>query len=140
MSNIVVVDGANVAYVEKTNDGKPKVANLTRVQHALEDEGFDPIIIVDASLVYEVDDREQLESLLDQQVIRQAPAETDADFFVLQTAEDYKAQVVTNDQYEDYQERFPWIGEKRLPFMIVKGKVEFYRPSMEENGETAQKD
>jgi hypothetical protein len=125
----IVVDGANVAYAEKTDEGKPKVSNLAKIHDRLHEEGYDPVIIVDASLVYEVDDRQQMEGLLDKQKLRQAPAETDADYFVLRTAQDHGAQIVTNDQYEGYQDEFD-VEERRVPFMIVDGEVELYWPKL----------
>lgn len=126
---MIVVDGANAAYAEKTDDGKPKVSNLIALYDKLEEEGYAPLIIVDASLVYEVDDPDQMEGLLDKQKLRQAPAETDADYFVLRTAKDHDAQIVTNDQYEEYQDEYD-IEERRIPFMIVDGEVELYWPEV----------
>ncbi len=125
-----VVDGANVAYIEQSAEGKPKVSNLVAVYQALKDKGYDPIIIIDATLHHNVDDPQQLEALLEQQKVRQAPAGTDADFFVLDTAERFDAIVVTNDRYEDYLDRFPWFEERRVPVMIVRGKVELYEPDL----------
>ena len=133
MSEIIVVDGANVAYGEESKDGRPKVANLTLMRKALEARGFDPIVVVDASLAHHVDDEEQIKALFEQQRLRQAPAGTDADYFVLSTAEDHEARVVTNDTYEKYREQFPWIEERRLPFMIIKGQVELYQPQLDGN-------
>lgn len=127
---VIVVDGANVAYVERSHDGKPKVSNLTAVYHALEREGFDPIVIVDASLRYDVDDPDQLEALIDGQRVRQAPSGTDADYFVLEFAGDHDAFVVTNDNYEAYRDRYPWIEDRRVPVMIVQGEVELYAPKL----------
>ncbi|MFP4344574.1 MAG: NYN domain-containing protein, partial [Anaerolineales bacterium] len=72
----------------------------------LQDMEFEPIIIVDASLRYEVDDPEQLEGLFDKQKVRQAPAETDADYFVLQMAQEVNAPVVSNDTYDRYREEY----------------------------------
>lgn len=129
--NLIVVDGANVAFNEKAQSGKPKVSNLVTVRKVLEEKGYEPIIFVDASLRYEIDDPQQLEALLDDQVIRQAPAETDADYFILATAERFDVPVVSNDEFERYTDQFPWIEERRVPLMIVKGKVELYQSSLE---------
>jgi hypothetical protein len=128
----IVVDGANVAFEELTKDGKPKVSNLVAVRRALEDRGFDPIIFVDASLRHEIDDPRQLESLIDRQIVRQVPAGTDADYFVLMTAEQQHAQVVSNDRYGPYHDEFPWIDKRRVPVMIVEGQVQLYEPKLEE--------
>jgi hypothetical protein len=129
MSNrkeVVVIDGANVAYEEKSAGGRPKLSNLLKVRRELEDRGFEAIILVDASLKYDIDDQTQLESLIRTQQVRQVPAGTDADFFIIELAEQLDARIVTNDRYKDYADRHPWISERRLPYMIVKGEVVLY--------------
>jgi hypothetical protein len=123
---VVVIDGANVAYEERSGGGKPKLSNLLKVRRELEERGCEAVIIVDASLKYDIDDQEQLETLIRSQQIRQVPAGTDADFFIIQFAHELDALMVTNDRYRDYAERFPWIPERRLPYMIVKGEVVLY--------------
>lgn len=131
----IVVDGANVAYVEQTQDGKPKMSNLVAVREALEQKGYDPIIIVDASLIHEIDDPDQLQAFLDSQRIHQAPADTEADYFVLETAAEKNAKVVSNDRFEEFLQRFDWIENRRVPLMIVNGEVELYEPTLDnQNG------
>lgn len=127
---LAVVDGANVAYLDKTEDGKPRVSNLTAVRDVLKAMGFVPVIIMDAALRYEVDDEKQLEHLLDTEDFQQAPAGSDADYFVLSFAQDEDSIVVSNDQFEEYREQFPWIEEKRVPLMIVNGDVQLYGPGL----------
>jgi hypothetical protein len=126
LSEVVVVDGANVAYAELSQKGEPKVSNLMAVRHALKQKGYEPILIVDASLRHQVDDPDQLEALIDDQVIRQAPAGTDADYFSLEIAEQQGAYVVSNDEFERWRDQYPWIERRRVPLMIVKGQVELY--------------
>ena len=123
---LIVIDGANVAYEEKSAGGKPKLANLLKVKLEMEERGFDTVIIVDASLKYDIDDQTQMAALIDSQHIRQVPAGTDADFFILDIADQHGARIVTNDQYRDYRDRYPWIQDRRLPYMIVKGEVHLY--------------
>jgi predicted nucleic acid-binding protein len=122
----IIIDGANVAYEERSAGGRPKLSNLLKVRRELEERGFEALILVDASLKYDIDDQKQLESLIASQQVRQVPAGTDADFFIIQLAEQLDARIVTNDRYKDYAERFPWIPERRLPYMIVKGEVVLY--------------
>ncbi len=126
----IVIDGANVAYIEPSAAGEPKVSNIVAVVQELRSRGLDPLVIVDASLRHEVDDPEQLDALIDDQTIRQAPADTDADYFVLEIAEEKNASVVSNDRYEPYQDEYPWIEERRVPLMIVKGQVHLYDSSV----------
>jgi hypothetical protein len=131
LKNIIVVDGANVAYEEKSKNGSPRVSNLKAVHRVLKEKGFEPIIIVDAALQYKIDDKQQLEKLIDDQTVRQAPAGTDADYFILETAKEHTARIVTNDKYLDYQGEYPWIEERRIPLMIINGEVELYENGME---------
>lgn len=124
---LIVVDGANVAYIELSSHGDPKVSNLVAVRRALQEKGYEPVIIVDASLRHKIDDPEQLEALLDKQELRQAPAGTDADYFVMEIAKEYDARIVSNDEFQSYQEEYPWIKERRVPLMIVDNHVELYQ-------------
>ena len=124
--DVIVIDGANVAYEEKSGGGKPKLSNLLKVRRELEERGFETLIVVDASLKYDIDDQQQLEKLIESQQVRQVPAGTDADFFILDIADRCDARIVTNDQYRDYKDRYPWIPERRLPYMIVNGEVHLY--------------
>ena len=123
---VVIIDGANVAYEERSAGGKPKLSNLLRVRGELEERGLEAVIIVDASLKYDIDDQSQLEVLIQSQKVRQVPAGTDADYFIIQLADQFNARVVTNDRYRDYLEQYPWINDRRLPYMIVKGEVVLY--------------
>lgn len=134
-NKIAVVDGANIAYIEQSHKGDPKVSSILAVRTALAKRGYEPIIIVDASLIYEIDDKPQLEALIQDQAVRQVPAGTDADYFVIETAEEYKAIIVSNDQYEPYLKQNPWIEKRRVPLMIIDGEVELYEPKLEENHE-----
>lgn len=127
----IVVDGSNVAHAELSAKGEPKVSNLVSIHRALVEEGYDPIIIVDATLRHIVDDPRQLEGLLDNQVFRQSPAGTEADYFVLETADRNGGLVVSNDEFETYRDAYPWIEQRRVPFMVVDGEVELYRRKLE---------
>jgi hypothetical protein len=132
-NRMIVVDGANIAYELKTKKGNARVSNITAVKQALEEKGYQTLIIVDASLRHEIDDPDQLESLIDSQLIMQAPAGADADFFILETADREEAYVVSNDLFEPYQERYTWINERRIPFMIINGDVQLYLPKLEKD-------
>jgi predicted nuclease of predicted toxin-antitoxin system len=124
--NVAVVDAANVAHEEVSQGGKPKIGNLMAVRDRLRELGYEPIVIADASLRHEIDDPDQFESLLEKQEFRQVPAGTDADYFIVQTAEQQDALIISNDRYKDFEEQHPWVGDRRVPFMIVKGQVQLY--------------
>jgi hypothetical protein len=122
----IVVDGANVAFESPSNGGKPRLCNILAVCRVLEDRGYEPIVIVDAALRHKIDDPEQLEALIEKKRILQAPAGTDADFFVLETANQQQACVVSNDTYKDRLDSFPWIRDRRVPVMFAAGDVQLY--------------
>jgi replication-associated recombination protein RarA len=121
-----VVDGSNIAHLEKSAEGKPKLSNILAVRKRLRDLGYRPVIIVDASLYHHIDNADQLHTMIERDEIKQAPAGTDADYFVLKTAQLERARVVTNDQYNDHQASFGDVDRWRVPVMIVDGLVELY--------------
>ena len=125
-AEVVVVDGSNVAYEERAENGKAKVGNIIAIEKELVDQGYDPIIIVDAALRHDIDDPDALEDLIDDRSVRQAPAGTDADFFVAKIAAEHGAKVVSNDVFRPYRQQFPWLEERRWPFMIARGAVTLY--------------
>jgi hypothetical protein len=121
---VAVVHGNNVAYLELSR-GKPKVANLIAVRHALEKFGCRALIWVDDTLVEEVDDPARLKALINEQTIRRLPAGADVDEFLLKTAQELSAPLISNERFSEYQARFPWLSERRVPLKIVGGNVEF---------------
>jgi len=121
-----IVDGANVAHEEYTEGGCPKVANIVAVREKLIEEGFEPVVIVDAALRHRIDDPDELEGLIQRQEVRQAPAGTDADFFVIATAEEMDAPIISNDAYKPYRRDHPGLDDRRIPLMIINGTVELY--------------
>jgi hypothetical protein len=127
---IAVLDGANIAYEVRTKKGQARIANILSVRDALQELGYETITIVDASLIHELDDRKQMEALLDRQEIQQAPAGTDADYFILETADREEAFVISNDLFQPYQEQYPWIEDRRIPYMIINGDVQLYMPNL----------
>lgn len=125
---VAVVDGSNVALEEKTNDGRPKMENIAKMRKVLEDQGYRPIIIADARLKHEIDDPSQYERFEDEGIIHQAPAGTQADYFILTTAQIENGIVISNDRFKDWRKEFPLVRERRIPFMIVDGNIEIHCP------------
>lgn len=126
-----MIDGANVAWESQTPDRKPRVSNIVAAKRAVEDLGFVPIIIVDATLKHHVDDPNQLEGLFESATILQAPSGAVADYFLLRTAGERDAQIVSNDEFEQYRDEFPWIKKRRVPYMIVSGTFHLYMPKLD---------
>jgi hypothetical protein len=55
--------------------------------------------------------------------LRQAPAGTDADYFILAFARELDAVVVSNDRFRDREAAFPEARERVIRYMIVANEV-----------------
>lgn len=120
-SNVVLVDGSNVAYAIEGEP--PRVANIVAIRDKLREEGFDPIVVADAALRHSIDDPQRYERLIDEGQVRQAPAGTDADYFILSFARELNASIVSNDRFRDRIKQFPEARERVIRFMIVQDEV-----------------
>jgi len=132
-SNVVLVDGSNVAH---STEGEPaQVANLLIIRDKLREEGFEPIIMADAALRHQIDDSPAYEKLVDGGEIRQAPAGTDADYFILSFARELNACIVSNDRFRDRIKQFPEARDRVIRYMIVNEEVVLERRTHRRPGE-----
>ena len=122
---IAIVDGSNVAH---SSEGERAVLDNIRVVYdKLLEEGYEPIVVVDAALRHQIDRPADFEAMVENGKIRQAPAGTDADYFILSFARELDASVVSNDRFKDRQQAFPEARERAIRYMIVAGEVVFER-------------
>lgn len=119
--DVVVVDGSNVAYAVEGRGAR--LENIRVVCRKLQEEGFRPVVLVDAKLRHEIDEPAEYEELVDKGMIRQAPAGTDADYFILSFAREFDARVLSNDRFRDLAAGFPEVAESAIRFMVVEGEV-----------------
>ena len=124
-SGKVLVDGSNVAH--SSEGEKARLRNIELVVQKLQGEGLEPIVVADAALRHQIDDRPGYERLVDEGHIRQAPAGTDADYFILSFARELDASIVSNDRFRDRQKVFPEAARRLIRYMVVKGEVVFER-------------
>jgi hypothetical protein len=132
-SNVVLVDGSNVAH--STEGGPPMVANLLAIRGKLVEEGFEPIIVADAALRHQIDDPRRYERMIDDGMVRQAPAGTDADYFILAFARELNASVVSNDRFRDRMKAFPDVRDRIIRYMILQDEVVLERRTQRRHGE-----
>ena len=118
---IAVVDGSNVAYAVE-GEG-PRLEHIRVVCRKLEEEGYRTVVFVDARLRHTIDDGDGYERMVDEGRIRQAPAGTDADYFILSFAREFDARVVSNDRFRDRESAFPDVADRLIRFMVVDGEV-----------------
>lgn len=122
---VAIIDGSNVAH--STEGNGPRLENIMLVWTELVAESYDPVVVVDAALRHQIDDRPAYEAMVDDGRIKQAPAGTDADYFILSFARELDAAVVSNDRFKDRQKDFPEARDRVIRFMIVNGEVVFER-------------
>jgi len=118
---VVVVDGSNVAH--SSEGDQPLLSNIIAVCDKLREEGYEPLVLADAALRHQIDDRAGYEKLVDDAAIRQAPAGTDADYFILSFARELDAAIVSNDQFRDRRKAFPDAAGRLIKYMVMKGEV-----------------
>jgi len=63
---------------------------------------------------------------------RRGIGEVAADYFILETADRLEAVVVSNDTFDRFRDRYPWVEQRRGPLMIVRGEVELYEQKLDE--------
>jgi hypothetical protein len=117
----VLVDAANVAH--STEGNVAKLANIRLVMDKLREEGFEPLIVADAALRHQIDERKGYEELVEKGVVSQAPAGTDADYFILSFARELNARILSNDRFRDRIDEFKGEVERIIRFMIVGDSV-----------------
>ena len=120
---VAIVDGSNVAH--STEGAAPRLENIMVVCEKLRADGYQPIVVVDAALRHEIDERAEFERLLDSGAIRQTPAGTDADYFILSFARELEAAVVSNDRFRDRKSAFSDVTDRLIRYMILNGEVVF---------------
>jgi hypothetical protein len=118
---IVLVDGSNVAH--STEGEKAQLANIVAMSDKMREEGFEPVVVVDAALRHQIDDPAGYERLVESGAVRQAPAGTDADYFLLSFARELDARIVSNDRFRDRLNAFPDAAERLIRYMIVEREV-----------------
>ena len=122
-ARIALVDGSNVAH--SSEGEKARLRNISLVVEKLREEGLEPIVVADAALRHQIDQAGEYERLIDAGEIRQAPAGTDADYFILSFARELDAAIVSNDRFRDRQDAFPDARDRMIRYMIVADEVVF---------------
>ena len=122
---MALVDGSNVAHSSEGDEAR--LENIKIVVRKLIAEGYEPVVVADAALRHQIDDKEGYERRVEEGKIKQAPAGTDADYFLLAFARELDAVIVSNDLFRDRAEAFPEARERMIRYMIVDEQVVFER-------------
>ena len=130
----VVVDASNVAHHVKNERGQPMMSNILAAVKALEESEDEFVIIADASLRHDIDDKEKFLRLLESENVEEVPAGNDADHFILDIATREKAKILSNDKFRDYAAEFRNISSMRIPFIIDNGRLHLWKTEKTEKG------
>jgi hypothetical protein len=128
----VLVDGSNVAHA--TEGGGARLDNIQLVMRKLSADGYKPLIVADAALRHQIDDKAAYEKMVDDGIVHQAPAGTDADYFILSFAREMNARILTNDRFRDRAQEFAEECDRIIRYMIVNGSVVLEHRTRRRNG------
>jgi hypothetical protein len=117
---LALVDGSNVAH---SSEQGARIENIILICEKLAEDGLQPVVVVDAALRHQIDDEDKYEELVARGEIHQAPAGTDADYFILSFARELDASIVSNDRFRDHEKGFPDARDRMVRYMIVEGEV-----------------
>jgi hypothetical protein len=118
---LALVDASNVAH--SSEGDRARLANVLLVRDKLLEDGYEPVLVADAALRHQIDDTSGYEQLVETGTVRQAPAGTDADYFILAFARELHGVVVSNDRFKDRLRNFPDLRRRLVRYMIVADQV-----------------
>ena len=117
----IVVDGSNVMHWQ---DGVVALTPLTEVIGQLKELGYVPGVVFDANAGWKLQGRylhdsdlARLLGLETRQVLV-VPKGTQADTYLLETAQEFGVRIVTNDRFRDWAEAHPQVLE---PGFLIRG-------------------
>ena len=125
----LLIDVNNVVYYHFNMYKKPQLSDiLILIDHLIRKIGFSKnnvYCICDPSLKYYIDKPNELNALINEGLILEAPKA--ADEMILGFALKYEfCFIISNDKFRDYIEQLPsrqWLEDRRIPFMFIDDDV-----------------
>jgi hypothetical protein len=114
----LVVDGNNVAFYLASN-GTPLADSLTRAMRSLTLAGYRPVIVISAALKHRIDQPASLQDFLMEGPVIEAPRNTDDDLTIIREAQKRNADIVSNDRFLNWLNRYPWISSRLRRFRMT---------------------
>ena len=114
----VIVDGNNVAYHLSPN-GIPQVNNLLLAHRSLVSGGYKPVFVVSAALVHSIDKPNLLQNLMNDLEVVRAPRGTNDDMKIITIAQNRNADIISNDRFLDWLDRYPWVSDRLRKFRMT---------------------
>ncbi len=117
-NRILIVDGNNVSFY-LAPDGIPKAMNLLRAIRSLSASGYKPIVVISAALKHKIDKPMTLQNLITEGHVVEASRGTDDDLTIIKEAMKYDAEIVSNDRFLNWLQRYPWISSKLRTYRMT---------------------
>jgi hypothetical protein len=95
---------------------------LPAILKSLEGDGYEVVVVVDDDLLVRIENSE-LAEMLRNVTFEHVPNQSNSAELLLDLAYGADATVVSNDSFEEYQSRYPWILQRRLPYRVFQGEV-----------------
>ena len=114
----LVVDGNNIAY-SLAPQGRPKAQNLALAYHSLTGAGFRPVFVISAALVHKIDNPGALSTFMLSANVDEAPRGTNDDSRIIQLAKKLNADIVSNDRFLDWIDRYPWVTSRLRKYRMT---------------------
>ncbi|MBD3407968.1 MAG: hypothetical protein GF411_17745 [Candidatus Lokiarchaeota archaeon] len=114
----VVIDGNNLAYYLSPN-GLPRCSNLVKARNSLINAGYRPVIIVSAALKHKIDNTETLRAMIRNGQVIEARRGTSDDLAIINYAQKYNTDIVSNDRFLDWLDRYPWLPDRLKKYRMT---------------------
>ncbi|MGY5881893.1 MAG: hypothetical protein RTV31_16720 [Candidatus Thorarchaeota archaeon] len=107
----IIVDGNNIAYHLAYNEA-PRIANLVNAIKSLTEARLHPTIVISAALKHKIDKPENLRHLINEGDIIEVQRGTNDDLAIIKMAQERNADIISNDRFLDWIDRFPWLPDR----------------------------
>ncbi|MGY5854403.1 MAG: hypothetical protein RTU92_12620 [Candidatus Thorarchaeota archaeon] len=107
----IIIDGNNIAYHLAYN-GTPRVANLLNAINSLTEARLRPTVVISAALKHKIDKPDNLRHLINEREIIEVQRGTNDDLAIIKMAQERNADILSNDRFLDWIDRFPWLPDR----------------------------
>jgi hypothetical protein len=119
--------GKKVAIADSRSGVSPseddiRLELLPAILKSLEGDGYEVVVVVSDDLLVRIE-KSELAEVLSNVTIEQVPNQANSAELLLDIADQAGATVVSNDSFEEYRSRYPWIVQRRIPYRIFQGEV-----------------